>query len=92
MTYISRYLEPDIKSRMFTGKAIIVYGPRQICAQAANSSMTTRWISRPAIMFKADKPEDTITFSDWKNDREMGGAAGERRVLNFILCTPYYAE
>ena len=32
------------------------------------------------------------TFSDWKNDREMGGAAGERRVLNFIQCTPYYAE
>ena len=41
---------------------------------------------------KADKPEVTITFSDWKNDREMGGAAGERRVLNFIQCTPYYAE
>ncbi len=44
------------------------------------------------LMFKADKPEVTITFSDWKNDREMGGAAGERRVLNFIQCTPYYAE
>ncbi len=44
------------------------------------------------LIFKADKKEVVITFSDWKNDRETGGAAGVRRVLNFIQCTPYYDE
>ena len=44
------------------------------------------------IIFTAKAPEVTVTFSDWASDTEMGGKAGEKRVLNFIQCTPYFEE
>jgi len=44
------------------------------------------------IIFTAKAAEVTVTFSDWTSDTEMGGKAGDKRVLNFIQVTPYFAE
>ena len=44
------------------------------------------------IIFTAKAAEVTVTFSDWKSDTEMGGSAGDKRVLNFIQVTPYFTE
>ena len=55
MTYISRYLEPDIKSRMFTGKAIIVYGPRQCGKTTMIRHITNEWIN-DVLWLNGDSP------------------------------------
>lgn len=44
------------------------------------------------ILFRAKKSEVTLTFSDWKNDKEPGAAIGQRRLLNYIILRPYYME
>ena len=43
------------------------------------------------IVFRADRPEVTVTFSDWLNDTEPGAPAGGRRLLNFVSVNPYFA-
>ena len=42
------------------------------------------------IVFRADRPEVTVTFSDWLSDTEPGGPVGGRRLLNFISVTPRF--
>ena len=42
------------------------------------------------IVFRADKPEVTVTFSDWLSDTEPGGPIGGRRLLNFVSVTPHF--
>ena len=70
MTYISRYLEPDIKSRMFTGKAIIVYGPRQCGKTTMIRHITNEW-TNDVLWLNGDSPDvraelDRITVARWK--------------------------
>lgn len=70
MTYISRYLEPDIKSRMFTGKAIIVYGPRQCGKTTMIRHITNEW-TNDVLWLNGDSPDvraelDHITVARWK--------------------------
>ena len=43
MTYIARHLESDIKARLFSGKAIIVYGPRQCGKTTMLRHITEEW-------------------------------------------------
>ena len=40
-----------------------------------------RQIATGKIVFIPDKPEVTLTFSDWKDDRTPGGAIGQKLVL-----------
>jgi hypothetical protein len=49
-----------------------------------------RQIATGKIVFIPDKPEVTLTFSDWKDDRTPGGAIGQKLVLNFIGICPYF--
>ena len=70
MTYIARYLEPEIKSRMFTGKAIIVYGPRQCGKTTMIRHITSQW-AEDVIWLNGDSPDvraelDRVTVARWK--------------------------
>ena len=56
MTYIPRYLESDIKSRMFTGKAIIVYGPRQCGKTTMIRHITDEWAD-DVLWLNGDSPD-----------------------------------
>ncbi|MBO5409062.1 MAG: ATP-binding protein [Clostridia bacterium] len=70
MTYIARYLEPEIKSRMFSGKAIIVYGPRQCGKTTMIRHITSPWVD-DVIWLNGDSPDvraelDRVTVTRWK--------------------------
>lgn len=70
MTYIARYLEPEIKSRMFSGKAIIVYGPRQCGKTTMIRHITSQWAD-DVIWLNGDSPDvraelDRVTVTRWK--------------------------
>ena len=70
MTYIARYLEPEIKSRMFSGKAIIVYGPRQCGKTTMIRHITSPWAD-DVIWLNGDSPDvraelDRVTVTRWK--------------------------
>ena len=70
MTYIPRYLESDIKSRMFTGKAIIVYGPRQCGKTTMIRHITDEWAD-DVLWLNGDSPDvrdelDRVTVARWK--------------------------
>lgn len=70
MTYIPRYLEYDIKSRMFSGKAIIVYGPRQCGKTTMIRHITDEWAD-DVLWLNGDSPDvrdelDRVTVARWK--------------------------
>lgn len=70
MTYIPRYLESDIKSRMFSGKAIIVYGPRQCGKTTMIRHITDEWAD-DVLWLNGDSPDvrdelDRVTVARWK--------------------------
>ena len=44
------------------------------------------------IVFRAKAPEVKFTLRDWKNDREPGAPVGDRRLVNFIGVSAYFAE
>ena len=43
------------------------------------------------VVFIPNGTEADITFSDWRSDDEAGAPKGQRRLLNFINLTPYFA-
>jgi len=42
------------------------------------------------IVFIPEKPEVTITFTDWEDDQTPGQPAAQKCVLNFVSLTPYF--
>ena len=44
------------------------------------------------IVFRANGPEATISFSDWASDASSGAPAGRRTLLNYIRFQKYYYE
>lgn len=70
MTYIPRNLEPDIRQRLFSGKAIIVYGPRQCGKTTMIRHITSEW-SDDVLWLNGDSPDireelDRVTVARWK--------------------------
>jgi hypothetical protein len=44
------------------------------------------------VVFTADKPEVTVTFSDWQDDSTPGAPIGQKRVVNYISLVPFFDE
>ena len=70
MTYIARHLESDIKARLFSGKAIIVYGPRQCGKTTMLRHITEEW-SNDVLWLNGDSPDtrdelERVTIARWK--------------------------
>ena len=70
MTYIARHLESDIKARLFSGKAIIVYGPRQCGKTTMLRHITEEW-SNDVLWLNGDSPDtrdelERVTVARWK--------------------------
>ena len=70
MPYIARYLESDIKARLFAGKAIIVYGPRQCGKTTMLRHITEEW-SNDVLWLNGDSPDtrdelERVTVARWK--------------------------
>lgn len=43
-------------------------------------------------VFRAKRTEGELSFSDWKDASDPGGAPGRRRLLNYVSVMPYYVE
>lgn len=70
MIYIERNLESDITKRLFSGKAIIVYGPRQ-CGKTTMLQHIVKEYSDNVLWLNGDSPDvrkelNDITISKWK--------------------------
>jgi len=44
------------------------------------------------FVFRAERPDVTVTFSDWKADHEAGAPVGRKTLLNYIHARKYYLE
>jgi len=79
MKYIKRALEPELKRRLFSGKALILYGPRQ-CGKTTLIKQLTAEYGDDVLWMNGDSPETRnslveITTAGWK--RLLGG----RKIL-----------
>lgn len=79
MKYINRTLEPELKRRLFTGKALIVYGPRQ-CGKTTLLKHLTSEYGEDVLWMNGDNPDtrntlDGITTAGWKR------LIGNRKIL-----------
>ena len=63
---------------------------RAVDGSFTRASFPARQIATRKIVFIPDKPEVTLTFSDWRDDRTPGGPIGQKLVLNFIGICPYF--
>ena len=70
MKYIKRDLEEDISRRLFSGKAIIVYGPRQCGKTTMIRHITEKWAD-DVMWLNGDSPDirdelENVTVARWK--------------------------
>ena len=70
MKYINRDLEEDINRRLFSGKAIIVYGPRQCGKTTMIRHITEKWAD-DVLWLNGDSPDirdelENVTVARWK--------------------------
>ncbi|WP_320129702.1 ATP-binding protein [uncultured Sphaerochaeta sp.] len=69
MDYIERYLESQIASRLFKGKAIMLYGPRQCGKSTLMKHLITKQGLDPIILTGDDDMDaalfETVTMSRW---------------------------
>lgn len=73
MKYINRTLEPELKRRLFTGKALIVYGPRQ-CGKTTLLKHLTAEYGEDVLWMNGDNP-------DTRNTLDQISTAGWRRLI-----------
>ena len=50
------------------------------------------YVNNVALVFKAEKPEVLLTFSDWADDKTPGAPIGQKIILNKVVVTPYFTE
>lgn len=70
MKYINRTLEPELKRRLFTGKALVLYGPRQ-CGKTTLLKHLTAEYGNSVLWLNGDNPDTRntlheITTAGWK--------------------------
>ena len=44
------------------------------------------------LVFRAERPDVTLTFSDWQSDAAPGAPIGRKTLLNYIHARKYYLE
>ena len=42
------------------------------------------------LVFIPEKPEVTVTFSDWPDGKKPAEGIGRKRILNFVSVCPYF--
>ena len=79
MTYISRHLEPILAKRLFQGKALILYGPRQ-CGKTTLVKHLLAQYDDAVLWMNGDNPDTKklltgITTATWKR------VIGSRKII-----------
>jgi len=79
MKYINRTLEPELKRRLFSGKALMLYGPRQ-CGKTTLIRHLTSEYGDDILWMNGDNPDTRntlvqITTANWKR------LLGHRKIL-----------
>jgi predicted AAA+ superfamily ATPase len=79
MKYINRTLEPELKRRLFTGKALVLYGPRQ-CGKTTLLKHLTAEYGEDVLWMNGDNPDTRttlvqITTAGWRR------LIGKRKLL-----------
>lgn len=79
MDYITRTVEPELKKRLFQGKALIIYGPRQ-CGKTTLLKHITEPYRNEVLWLNGDNPDTRnllsgISSAAWKR------VIGKRKIL-----------
>ena len=102
--YVLRFLlvdHADVKARKASGKKILLRvnldGAQNITASSpvakylnADGVNIRGYVNNVAVVFKAEKPEAGLIFSDWADDSAPGAPAGQEILLNKVSVTPYF--
>ena len=102
--YVLRYLltdNADIKAKKPSGKKILLRtqldGAQNITASSpvakylgADGVNIRGYVNNVAVVFKAEKPEVVLTFSDWADSSVPGAPAGQEILLNKVSVNPYF--
>ena len=104
--YSVRYLtvdHADVKAKKPSDKTLGLFvrlnGAKDMTASSGAGRYTNgsgisiqRYVNNHTVVFRADAPEVTLTFSDWKDSKTPGGPAGQEILLNKVSVTPYFRE
>ena len=104
--YVLRYLltdNADIKAKKPSGKKILLRAKLDGAQNVTASSPVAKYlgadgvninghVNNVAVVFKAEKPEVVLTFSDWADDSAPGAPAGQKILLNKVSVNPYFTE
>ena len=104
--YSVRYLtvdQADVKAKKASGKQLGLFvrlnGAENVTASSGAGRYTggsgisiQGYVNNHTVVFRADAPEVTLTFSDWKDSKTPGGPAGQEILLNKVSVTPYFRE
>ena len=104
--YALRYLlvdQADIKAEKASGRKLLLRakldGAEDVTASSpvakylATDGVNIRgYVNNVTLVFKAEKPEVTLTFTDWTDENAPGGPAGQELLLNKVSVTPYFSE
>ena len=63
---------------------------RAVDGSVTRAEVAMKQIATRKIVFIPEKPEVTITFSDWQDDQTPGDAIGQKQLLNCIGIYPYF--
>ena len=93
------YLKPHSVEKAFGCRALVEGGVEvpELAFERASRGVTqkgakvARYVTK-RIVFRADGPEATISFSDWAGDTAPGAPVGRRTMLNYIRFQKYYCE
>lgn len=78
--YLARTLESVLKKRLFKGKVLIVYGPRQVGKTTLLKRVLQELPEHPAVLFNGDLSDDRMLLSDASPDR-LRSLLGRKRVM-----------
>lgn len=78
--YLARTLESVLRKRLFKGKVLIVYGPRQVGKTTLLKRVLQEMPEHPAVLFNGDLSDDRMLLSDASPDR-LRSLLGRKRVM-----------
>lgn len=81
MSYIPRKLEPILKSKLFGGKVLIIYGARQVGKTTLIQKLLQDFSPQESIYLNADDYDIKSGFEEAKNFTELKTIVGSKKFI-----------